>query len=162
MICDHAIRIDIREVPKHLRPLPDFIFFEGTGVETTWTETNFGGQRQWFLCPSCKRRCAIIYRDGAGPHWGCRVCLKGHYLSEAMSPQDRRLYAAFKVRERLGQKKGGILVCFPPKPKGMHWWTYTQIRHSAVLTEHKILIQAAADLYGLTFEQAKNQYSSLL
>lgn len=123
MICDHTIQIDIRKVPKNRRPLPDLVIFEGTRFETTWTETNFGGQRQWFLCPDCGRRCAIIYRVGIEPRWGCRLCLNGHYISEHMSPTDRRLHAAFKVRERLGQTKGGIVVRFPPKPKGMHWET---------------------------------------
>ncbi|MGX0905280.1 hypothetical protein ACSSV8_003875, partial [Roseovarius sp. MBR-79] len=120
------------------------------------------GDYATFKFPPPSRHDPIIYRDGAGPRWGCRICLKGRYLSEPMSPKDRRLHAAFKVRERLGQTKGGILVSFPAKPKGMHWRTYTQIRLTAVLTEHEILIQATANLYGLTLEQAKNQYSSLL
>jgi hypothetical protein len=114
MICDHTTQIDIRKMPKHLRPLPDVVFFDGTRLETTWTVTNFGGQRQWLLCPRCERRCAIIYRADHEPRWGCRVCLNGHYRSERMSPKDRRLHAAFKVRERLGQRTGGIFAHFPP------------------------------------------------
>jgi hypothetical protein len=72
-----------------------------------------------------------------------------------MSPKDRRLHAAFKVRERLGQTKGGILVRFPPKPKGMHWRTYEEIRLAASLNESEILLHAHADLLGVSVEQAR-------
>lgn len=155
MICDHTTQIDIRKVPKHLRPLPDIVFFEGTRFETTWSDTHFRGQRQWFLCPDCGRRCAIMYRANHALDWVCRLCLGGHYLSEHMSPKDRRLHAAFKVRERLGQTKGGILVHFPSKPKGMHWWTYEKIRSAALKNESDLLITAHADLFGISFKQAK-------
>jgi hypothetical protein len=158
MICDHTIQIDIRKVPKNRRPLPDVVIFEGTRFETTWTETNFGGMRQWFLCPDCGRRCAIIYRDGTGPKWGCRVCLNGHYTSEHMSLTDRRLHAAFKVRERLGQTKGGIVVRFPPKPKGMHWRTYEGIRLEALRDESEILLRAHADIFGISIDQARASF----
>jgi len=155
MICDYAIRIDIRSLPKHIRPLLNGLAFEGARFETTWTETAFGGQREWFLCPDCKRRCAIIYRADHEPRWGCRVCLNGHYKSERMSPKDRRLHAAFKVRERLGQTKGGIVARFPPKPKGMRWRTYGDIRFAALHDESEILLGAYADLLGVSVEQAR-------
>ena len=155
MICDHTIQIDIRKVPKNSRPLPDLVIFEGTRFETTSTETNFGGKRQWFLCPDCGRRCAIIYRVGIEPRWGCRLCPNGHYISEHMSPTDRRLHASFKVRERLGQTKGGILVRFPAKPKGMHWRTYEKIRSEASKIESNILSNAHANLLGVSVELAR-------
>jgi hypothetical protein len=159
MICDHATRIDIRKVPRQLRPLFHGLLFEGARFETTRTETAFGGQRDWFLCPKCKRRCAIIYREGYAPRWGCRLCLKGRYRSEHMSPRDRRLHAAFKVRDRLGQTKGGIFVRFPSKPKGMHWQTYEQIRLAALHRESEILLQVRADLFGISIDQARDSFS---
>ena len=158
MICDHTIQIDIRKVPKNRRPLPDVVSFDGTRFETTWTETNFGGMRQWFLCPNCGRRCAIIYRVGIEPKRGCRLCLNGHYISEHMSPTDRRLHAAFKVRERLGQTKGGIVVRFPPKPKGMHWRTYEGIRFAALSEESEILLADYAAFLGVSLQQARNSF----
>ncbi len=156
MICDLTPKLDVRELSRFVRPLPDAFEFEDFTLSTTWTETNFGGQRQWFLCPCCERRCAIIYRDFAGPRWGCRICLKGRYLSEPMSPKDRRLHAAFKVRKRLGQTMGGIVVRFPLKPQGMHWRTYENIRSNASKNESEILIIAYADLLGISFEQARD------
>lgn len=39
-----------------------------------------GGYRTWFLCPSCGRRCAIVYvRSTEAP--GCRVCMALAYES---------------------------------------------------------------------------------
>jgi hypothetical protein len=74
MICDLTAQIDIRKVAKMASEIPETIHFEGERIVTTWTGTNFGGRRQWFLCPSCDRRCAIIYRRGNGPLWSCRIC----------------------------------------------------------------------------------------
>ncbi|MDM7969484.1 MAG: hypothetical protein QUV10_07675 [Paracoccaceae bacterium] len=75
-----------------------------------------------------------------------------------MSPKDRRLHAAFKVRERLGQTKGGILVRFPPKPKGMHWRSYENIRFAALNNEAGILLHAHADLFGISVDKAKESF----
>lgn len=158
MICDLSVKLDVRELTRLFRPLPDAFEFEGYKLSTAWTETNFGGRRQWFLCPCCGRRCAIVYREIAGSRWGCRVCLKGRYLSEPMSPNDRRLHAAFKVRKRLGQTKGGIVAPFPPKPKGMHWRTYRNLKHSALLNELEIIFHAQAELYRVTPDQARDSF----
>lgn len=139
-----------------MRPLPDAFFIEDIRFVTTWTKTNFGGHRQWFLCSDCERRCAIIYRAHHTPRWGCRLCLDGHYVSEHLSPRGRRLHAAFKVRNRLGQTKGGILVRFPAKPKGMHRRTYDDIRFTALRHESEILLHAHADLLGVSVEHERN------
>lgn len=158
MICDNTVQIDIRKLPKYLRPLPSVVIFDDIRLETTWTDTNFGGQRQWFLCPNCGRRCAIIYCPDYDPRWGCRPCLKGRYACEPLSTHDRRLHAAFKVRRRLGQTKGGIVAPFPLKPKGMHWRTYQDLKHSALLNELEILFHAQAELYRVTPDQVRDSF----
>lgn len=111
MICDHTAQIDIRKLPKEVRPLPDVIHFEGERIVTTWTSMHFGGHRQWFLCPSCDRRCAVIYSIGGGSLWGCRICMDGRYACEHKSPQDRRFQKAFKIRKRLGQTEKKTCYC---------------------------------------------------
>jgi hypothetical protein len=75
-----------------------------------------------------------------------------------MSPNDLRLHKAFKVRARLGQKKGGIFVGFPPKPKGMHWRTYQDLKHSALLNELEIIFQAQSGLYRITPDEARVRF----
>ncbi len=146
MICDRTSQIDIRKLAKMVSAIPEAIDFAGERFVTTWTDTTFGGRRQWFLCPSCDRRCAIIYRKGDGPLWGCRVCMNGRYLSEHLSTNDRKLHKAIKIREMLGQREGGIMAPFPSKPKGMHWKTYNKIRGISQAIEREILLKAQAEL----------------
>ena len=162
MICDYTAQFDIRKLAQLGCHLPDRCNFAGGVLETTWTSTNFGGRRQWFLCPACNRRCAIIYCHSKTRKMGCRICLKGRYASEHMSPEGRRLHAAFAVRRRLGQKKGGIGIPFPPKPKGMHWRTYDAIRVAAVHEELNIWFQGYADICGIAFETAEQHFSKNL
>ena len=141
MICDWSEQIDIRKLPKAAYPLPAIIHFEGERILTIWTETNFGGRRQWFMCPSCDRRCAIIYRRGTGPLWGCRVCMDGRYRSEHKTTVDRMIQKAEKIRKRLGQTEVGILARFPEKPKAMHWATYDRLKAQALEIEKRVWIK---------------------
>jgi len=44
-----------------------------------------------------------------------------------MSPHNRKIHKAIKLRKRLGQRSGGTLAPLPEKPKGMHWRTYERL-----------------------------------
>lgn len=155
MICDDTAQIDIRKLARRVPAIPDVIHFDGERIVTTSTRTNFGGRRPWFLCPSCDRRCAIIYRRGDGPLWCCRICGGGRYHSELESPKQRELRKALKVRKRLGQKGGGILTPFPVKPEGMHPTRYWGIRENAVKLEREFLIEEMAALFGKSIQFIK-------
>lgn len=137
MICEYSRQVHIREIG--LCPNNSALVC-GVLVHVTTTPCNFGGTRLWFLCPSCGRRCAILYPVL------CRKCRKGRYLVESMSPQDRLLSKAMKIRDSLGQKKGGVCVPFPPKPKRMRWHTYLRIRKEALALEQRLWRNAAARL----------------
>ncbi|MFM9847002.1 MAG: hypothetical protein ACKVP3_07570 [Hyphomicrobiaceae bacterium] len=91
------------------------------------TETNFAGQRQWFQCLSCARRCRILY---GGTLFRCRKCQGLRYETQYEPPFARAATRALKIRERLGSK-GGIDDRFPDKPKRMHWQTYERLRDEA-------------------------------
>ena len=92
-------------------------------VHFDWTELNFGGKRQWFLCPRCNRRCLILY---GGARFYCRKCYRLGYNTQSETPWQRQITRAQKIRERLGSD-GGIDDMFPEKPKGMHWKTYRRL-----------------------------------
>ena len=47
----------------------------------------------------------------------------------------------------VGQTKGGIVVCSPPKPKGMHWQTYGGTQLAALKEEREILVAADLKLF---------------
>ena len=87
------------------------------------TPTQFGGQRQWFQCPSCEKRCRILY---GGSLFRCRRCHRLRYETQYEPPFARAATRALKIRERLGGR-GGIDDPFPAKPKGMHWKTYGRL-----------------------------------
>lgn len=86
-----------------------FVVILGVKVEITRTSCHLGGSRPWFICPTCGRRCAILYPVS------CRKCLRLYYTSEHRSVADRLLRKAIKHRKRFGQSKGGIVGPFPPQ-----------------------------------------------
>ncbi|MCH2095868.1 MAG: hypothetical protein MK160_12235, partial [Rhodobacteraceae bacterium] len=60
------------------------------------------------------------------------MCLGGRYRSESLSPAQRKLLKAFKIRRKLGQTDNNTLKPFPSKPPNMHWRTYEAIREDAL------------------------------
>ena len=92
-------------------------------IRFAWTDTNFNGRRQWFACPSCNRRCRIIY---GGSYYRCRKCCQLKYESQYEPIFGRAADQRHKLRKRLGQV-GSLEDPFPPKPKGMHWKTYRRL-----------------------------------
>ena len=94
----------------------------GRLVPVEWTPGTLGGKRWWFSCPRCWTRCAVLYS------WRCRRCFGGRYRSDLASPHDRLLLRAIKIRKRLGQTTGGVIVPFPERPKSMHHRTYLRLR----------------------------------
>jgi hypothetical protein len=103
-------------------------------VPYTFTEQKLGGSRRWFCCPSCQRRCSIIY---GGKWFRCRKCHNLAYSTQNESPMFRGLTRAQKLRERLG---GSLCIDdpFPAKPKGMHWKTYARIRINGEAYENRV------------------------
>lgn len=85
-----------------------------------FTEQPLGGRRRWVVCPSCSRRCRVLY---GGAYFRCRQCQRATYPSQYESFHIRGLSAVDRVREKLGGDPG-LANPFPRKPKGMHWWTY--------------------------------------
>lgn len=89
-------------------------------VRLAWTYPNLGGQRAWFICPSCWRRCRVLH---GGAYFRCRCCHGYRYESQYEPPYQRAISQAQKIRMRLGGS-GNMAEPFPDKPKGMHWRTY--------------------------------------
>lgn len=67
-------------------------------VHLTFTACHFGGDRPWFRCPHCGRRCAIL--------WGrerflCRTCQGVAYASRNESASSRAIRRIHEIRARL-------------------------------------------------------------
>ena len=142
MICEQSRQVDIRHWKGGW---PAIQLPDGRFVEVVSTPCHFGRERFWFLCPECGRRCAILYP------WACRICAGGRYESERMSPENRLIAKAFKIRDRLGQTEGGLFGRYPKKPKGMHWTTYIRLVTQLREVEEKTLLGAAAR-FGISLE----------
>jgi hypothetical protein len=54
------------------------VAFLGAGSFAT-TATCFVGERRWFTCPGCGRRCRIVY---GGKLFRCRLCYRLTYASQ--------------------------------------------------------------------------------
>ena len=93
-------------------------------IETT--ACHLGGERQWFVCPGCGKRVAVIY--GVGKYFACRRCYALVYPSQKESPGDRAARNADRIRKRLGWPIG-ILNDSLGKPKGMHWRTFLRLKN---------------------------------
>ena len=90
-----------------------------------------GGTRRWFSCPSCQRRCRILY---GGSRFRCRTCYRLKYETQYEPAFARAATRAWKIRQRLGAD-GGIADPFPARPKGMHQRTYDWLRQEELMLQ---------------------------
>lgn len=80
-------------------PAQDFCF-------QVWIERSrchLGGSRPWFLCPRCRNRCAILYGLARDGRFGCRICMRLAYTSEAEDTLSRLRRKQWKLEARLGE-----------------------------------------------------------
>lgn len=139
MICeDVPIHLDIRRLS--LAGMSG-LWVDTTLVRITTTPCTFGGERRWFLCPKCDRRCAVLYRG-----LRCRLCIKARYRIERMSPLDRMTEKASKLRRKLGQNDPVPADPIPNKPPRMRWHTYLRIRAEIRRLELEVVMQLNARL----------------
>ncbi len=83
-------------------------------IDFDWTCPAYGGQRVWFLCPRCGRRCGVLY---LGQRVACRKCLDLAYPCEM-----ERFTKGWALHQRwLSRIKDG-------KPKRMRWRTYDKLQ----------------------------------
>jgi hypothetical protein len=91
------------------------------------TPCNYGGSRPWLLCPSCGRRCAVVYFGAPGGRYACRRCSRVAYLSQCEDETGRLWRKQRKIECKLA---GGASEWNGwQKPKGMHQQTFDRLRH---------------------------------
>lgn len=93
-------------------------------IKFDWTPCNYGGSRQWLICPHCGKRVVIIYGLSSG--FLCRHCYKLPYTSQRETYLDRMMRKARKIRKRLDADNDLDVPIFH-KPKGMHWQTFNRL-----------------------------------
>ena len=89
-----------------------------------FTHLPSGGQRTWFLCPACGRRCGVLYAIRG--RYACRKCGRLKYESQSEPSHYRALRKAQKIRVRLGGS-ANMTEPFPERPRYMHRRTYQRL-----------------------------------
>ncbi len=79
------------------------------------TNSAFGRERLWFLCPGCGRRVVILY---GGKYFRCRLCLGLVYGSQQVSPRDRALRPNPEKSHEAGRQP--FSVQFLPAKTALH------------------------------------------
>lgn len=87
------------------------------------TPCHYGRSRQWFTCPNCGKRVALLY---LGKSVACRHCYRMAYRVQRENANDREIRRVDAIRERLGWE-AGFLNGNGCKPKGMHWRTFYRL-----------------------------------
>lgn len=90
------------------------------------TPCNYGGTRPWFRCPSCGRRCGVVYYGAPGGRFACRHCVRVTYLSQCEDETGRLWRRQRKVERKLAGGAGEWNGW--QKPKGMHQQTFDRLR----------------------------------
>jgi len=137
MICEQMPQVRISDVG---RTVGTTVRIQGVRVHIERTKQRLGGSRAWFNCPTCGRRCAILYPTR------CRLCLKLRYQSELLSREDRTILQGLRLRARLGQCDGNLSRPLPRRPKWMRWHTYFAWRKRIYRADQRQLVWAKASL----------------
>ena len=87
------------------------------------TYPNFGGERNWFICPTCHKRRGILY---GGTYFRCRECYGACYQTQLEDAKNRAMTKIYRRRHNL-RGYAGLNAPFPGKPKWMRWATYIQL-----------------------------------
>jgi hypothetical protein len=113
-----------RERGGEWNPIRDSIPLDS--IPLVRTHPHFGGSRIWFVCPSCQRRCGVLW---GRKYYRCRSCYRLTYESQYQTTADRLLERAIEKRRELGGAAYYTIDGpFPPKPKRMRWKTYQALR----------------------------------
>jgi hypothetical protein len=91
------------------------------------TECHYGGTRQWFGCPTCHSRVAVLFLRPSG--FGCRRCANVAYASGRESEMVRAERARRKAARQLGLDG--------QRPSGMHHATYQAVQSRVAHAERR-------------------------
>lgn len=96
-------------------------------VQLDRTPCHFGGTREWFRCPRCHRRVALLFVRGGG--FACRSCHRVAYTSQSEDLCARLWRRQMRWESRLGPDW--------VRPKGMHRTTFERILNAIFRCEDR-------------------------
>ncbi len=92
-------------------------------IDLTTQACRYGGERKWFLCPNCQRRCGVLVQ--ASVDFVCRLCANLPYACQNETRYDRLARKHRKLRARIFDESQQWVA----KRKGMHWRTFNNLHH---------------------------------
>ena len=116
-------------------------------IQVTSTSCNYGGYRDWFVCPGCSRRVAVLF--AVGKYFRCRHCQHITYKSRNEDFAYQLTEKQNKIRKKLKLKPGSF-GC--KRPKGMHKKTFLELNKKLLDLEFDLDIawrNAACRLLGI-------------
>ena len=103
----------------------------GVHVQVERLPLPYGGARPWLLCPSCGRRCGVMYLHGS---FACRTCHRLVYPSTREQADSRLASRLQRIMARL-EASWRDDPRFVAKPRGMRWATFERLSREAQATE---------------------------
>ncbi|MDD2646467.1 MAG: hypothetical protein PHV78_01745 [Patescibacteria group bacterium] len=85
-LIEHCQKLNINELVRSIKSelkkvkLQAKIDALGQRIDITTTPCHFGNERIWFVCPSCKKRVATLYKPPMKNALLCRKCHDLTYL----------------------------------------------------------------------------------
>jgi len=72
-------------------------------ITLDYTPCHYGGQRAWFECPNCWRRCARLSLGSSGFY--CRKCYRLPYYTQQRGEIDRLIHKKLKIEDKRDAKR---------------------------------------------------------
>lgn len=102
-----------------------------TQIQIVITHPNFGGERQWFVCPQCGRKVAFLYED---KYFLCRHCHDLCYRVQQVGLMDRLMEKSIKYKKRVQVNDN--------KKRWLHWKTYYEMMEKSYYYESEAFLMA--------------------
>lgn len=113
---DSVISVSVRNYTVVLQYTVDDVPVHQT-IALRTTDCQYGGNREWFVCPCCHERRAKLFLRSK--RFACRTCQRLRYHSQSLDHSNRQHHAYHKIQLKL--LDGDM------KPKGMHWRTFERL-----------------------------------
>ena len=121
-------------------------------IRTEQTPCNFGGFRNWFLCPTCHSRVGVLFLARG---LACRKCYDVMYNSQGDDRDDKYLRIVQKIRRQLGGSMN-LTEPFPVRPLGMHHMRYDYLEtvHDRAMDWYTVTLMMKYGIYERLMEQS--------
>jgi hypothetical protein len=108
----------------------------------------FGGERWFFRCPQSGARACRLFLPAGGERFLSREAHGLRYAAEHASVEDTDIERVARLYSRIAGEPAphGVFSSLPPRPRGMHDWTYTRLAMKMMQVQSRVLSRLEASL----------------